>query len=217
MRLAVIADVHGNLPALEVVLEDMATRSVDLVVNCGDCVTAPLWPKETFAALRELNAPTVRGNHDRWLGEPGPDDRSRIIAFTRAEIGEHAARELHGLPATLEVAPGVLAVHGTPSSDTAYLLEESVDHRLRLVSPAVLEERLGPTDFSLILCGAQSHPACRVDTRRPTGPQPRERRNAALCRQHRRGAQRGRELARALRDRDAPRHAVERRVHGAGV
>jgi predicted phosphodiesterase len=64
MRLAVISDVHGNLPALEAVVADIKKRQVDSTVNLGDCVTSPLWPKETFEALQSLGLPTVRGNHD---------------------------------------------------------------------------------------------------------------------------------------------------------
>jgi predicted phosphodiesterase len=74
MRLAVISDVHGNLPALEAVLADIKGRAVDFTVNLGDCVTSPLWPKETFEALRSLALPTVRGNHDRWI-EEYPEDK----------------------------------------------------------------------------------------------------------------------------------------------
>ena len=69
MRLAVISDIHGNLLALEAVLADIEARGVDAIVNLGDCVTSPLWPKETFDRLGELALPTVRGNHDRWIVE----------------------------------------------------------------------------------------------------------------------------------------------------
>jgi len=74
MRLAVISDIHGNLAALEAVLADIKARGVDRTVNLGDCVTSPLWPKETFEALQSLSLPTVRGNHDRWI-EEFPDDK----------------------------------------------------------------------------------------------------------------------------------------------
>jgi hypothetical protein len=74
MRLAVISDIHGNLAALEAVLADIKARGVDRTVNLGDCVTSPLWPKETFEALEALSLPTVRGNHDRWI-EEFPDDK----------------------------------------------------------------------------------------------------------------------------------------------
>ena len=46
MRVAIISDVHGNLPALEAVIEDIRARGADLIVNLGDCVTSPLWPRE---------------------------------------------------------------------------------------------------------------------------------------------------------------------------
>jgi predicted phosphodiesterase len=67
MRLAIISDIHGNLVALEAVLADLRARSPDVTINLGDCVTSPLWPRETFELLATLDLPTVRGNHDRWI------------------------------------------------------------------------------------------------------------------------------------------------------
>src|SRR5215471_15524104 len=67
MRIAVLADFHGNLAALEAVVEDLQNRRPDQVVNLGDCVSGPLWPSETAALLMALGWPTVRGNHDRWV------------------------------------------------------------------------------------------------------------------------------------------------------
>ena len=56
MRIAVISDIHGNLRALEGVLHNISERSVDLTVNLGDCVTSPLWPRETLELLDTLTA-----------------------------------------------------------------------------------------------------------------------------------------------------------------
>jgi predicted phosphodiesterase len=61
MRIAVIADVHGNLLALEAVLADIARHGVDLTVNLGDAVSGPLQPAETAKLLMKNNLPTVRG------------------------------------------------------------------------------------------------------------------------------------------------------------
>lgn len=44
MRLALISDIHGNLPALEAVLADIAAASVDATINLGDILSGPLWP-----------------------------------------------------------------------------------------------------------------------------------------------------------------------------
>jgi len=46
MRIAVIADIHGNLPALEAIFADIRCREVDRTINLGDYVSGPLWPRE---------------------------------------------------------------------------------------------------------------------------------------------------------------------------
>ena len=64
---------------------------------------------------------------------------------------------LRNLPPTLRPADDVLAVHGTPGSDTEYLLEELVDGRLALATPATISRRLGATEATLVLCGHSHH------------------------------------------------------------
>ena len=165
MRLAVISDIHGNLRALEEVLVDITDRSPDLIVNLGDCVTSPLWPLETFDLLQTLSLPTVRGNHDRWI-DHGPDatDTASVV-FSRAALTEAQRRSLGALPASLDLADGVLAVHGTPGSDVEYLLETKVDGRLSLVNADTLAERLGDVSAELILCGHSHHQHLAADRR----------------------------------------------------
>ncbi len=69
MRVAALADVHGNAPALEAVLADVASAGVDLIVFCGDLTWGPL-PMETLAVVRAIETPVrfVRGNADRSVG-----------------------------------------------------------------------------------------------------------------------------------------------------
>jgi predicted phosphodiesterase len=153
MRLAIISDIHGNLLALETVLRDIATRAPDAIVNLGDCATSPLWPRETVELLDSLAIPTVRGNHDRWLVEEPPGGITPSIRFTRSELSEGQRLKLASLPSLLRLDPGVLAVHGTPASDTSYLLEDSVDGRLALATGSTLEGRLSGVTESLVLCG----------------------------------------------------------------
>jgi putative phosphoesterase len=153
MRLAIVSDVHGNLVALEAVLSDLRARAPDAVVNLGDCVTSPLWPRETLELLDTLRLPTVRGNHDRWLTDPPAGDLSPSIAFTREALTESHRAALGALPASLELEAGILAVHGTPASDVEYLLETAVDGRLALVTATELAARLGPRPSALVLCG----------------------------------------------------------------
>jgi predicted phosphodiesterase len=69
VRVAALADVHGNAPALEAVLADVAAECVDLIVFCGDLTWGPL-PNETLAVVRAIETPVrfVRGNADRMVG-----------------------------------------------------------------------------------------------------------------------------------------------------
>jgi len=114
MRLAVISDVHGNLPALEAVVADIKKRQVDSTVNLGDCVTSPLWPKETFEALQSLRLPTVRGNHDRWIEEFPEDKLSSAGRFARNALTSEQRQTLYNLPSRINLGDGILACHGTP-------------------------------------------------------------------------------------------------------
>lgn len=156
MRLAVISDIHGNLVALEAVLADLRQRGFDALVNLGDCVTGPLWPRETLELLNTLELPTVRGNHDRWIAAP-PGSPSRSTAFAREALSSAQREALGRLPPSLTLQPDMLAVHGTRESDTAYLLEDAVGGRLALATGPTLGRRLGNTDASLILCGHSHH------------------------------------------------------------
>lgn len=132
MRLAVISDVHGNVVALDAVLRDLKQRAPDAIVNLGDLVTVPLWPRETLEMLETLSAPTVRGNHDRWLAERSIEHMSASMRFTYHALTDEQRTTLGALPKTLAIDDAVLAGHGTPSSDVEYLLEDTVDGRLAL-------------------------------------------------------------------------------------
>lgn len=154
MRLAVISDIHGNLMALEAVLSDLASRGVDATINLGDCVAGPLWPRETFELLADLGIPTVRGNHDRWIVDRPAAQMPPAGLFAREALTEAQRAALHALPATLQLTPEILAVHGTPDDDSAYLLEEvTEDGRLAPARRAVLAKRLGGVVPEVVLCG----------------------------------------------------------------
>ena len=157
MRLAIISDIHGNLLGLETVLADLKSRGVDATINLGDCVTSPLWPRETFELLETLAWPTVRGNHDRRLAEEPRDRMPPAVAFTSDSLAADHHRSLGALPSSLEIEGDVFAVHGTPASDTEYLLEDAVHGRLLPATAESLGQRIGDRRESLILCGHSHH------------------------------------------------------------
>src|SRR3990167_5824106 len=67
MRIAVLSDIHGNLPALLAVVVDFRRRGVDQVVNLGDSLSGPLLPKETAHYLMAQNCVQLAGNHERQV------------------------------------------------------------------------------------------------------------------------------------------------------
>ena len=69
MRIAVISDIHANLPALEEVLNGIDSQNVDLIYCLGDLVTQNVWNNEVVELIRKRKIPTVRGNHDEALPE----------------------------------------------------------------------------------------------------------------------------------------------------
>ena len=168
MRLAVISDIHANLVALEAVLDDIAERAPDAIVNLGDCVSGPLWPRETMELLTARGIPSVRGNHDRFLAERPEARLGAPDRFALAQLGADWVRHLHGLPTTIDISDEVLAVHGTPSDDNTYLLEDTDSGRMAPAPRAAVIARLaGAMDRQVVLCG-HSHRQSVVQI--PGGP-----------------------------------------------
>jgi len=118
--LALLFDIHGNLPALDAVLGDARARGADRWLLGGDYAVFGGWPAETIARLRELpNATWIRGNVDRWAATQAPD-------FELAQTGVAACREaldadtlsaLGALPESADLGGGTRAWHASPKSD----------------------------------------------------------------------------------------------------
>ena len=160
MRIAAIADIHGNLRALEAVLADVADRAPDLVLNLGDTVSGPLEAVGTADLLMARGFPTVRGNHDRHLVHPPPGGMGRSDRTAHAQLLPRHLDWLAALPATLRPAPGVLALHGRPDDDTELLLDVPTrKHGLVRAPVREIAARLGdPGDAALVLCGHSHRP-----------------------------------------------------------
>ena len=153
MKIAAVSDIHGNLLALEAVLEDIRIQGADVIVNLGDLVSGPLQPQETAARLIALDAPTIRGNHERYVlrGDPalmGPSDRYAFETLLAAQ-----RHWIANLPASQWLQDDVLLVHGTPRSDEEYFLETVTAQGWRAATTSEIIDRAGDSHASLILCG----------------------------------------------------------------
>jgi putative phosphoesterase len=145
MRVAALCDIHGNLPALEAVLEEVDSEAVDAVVVGGDAAAGPL-PLETVEALMALGprARFVRGNADREIVEAFDEGRTRIAteqdpvqrvaAFAAGRLSRRHRDFLAGFADTIELEVdglgATLFCHGTPRSDTEILTAVTPEERL---------------------------------------------------------------------------------------
>ena len=124
--LAVLYDVHGNLPALEAVLADAEAAGAERYLLGGDYALFGAWPLDTVERLRGLEARWIRGNVDRWLvdGHDAPEAALPAIERCRELLGAGVASELAALPH--EASDGdVLYVHASPLSDMRSFLPEA--------------------------------------------------------------------------------------------
>lgn len=153
MKIAVIADIHGNLAALEAVLADLDRHRVDMVVNLGDLLSGPLQPAETANRLMELNVPTLAGNHERQLLTLNLDQMGASDSYTHSCLAERHRAWLATLPTTLWIDRDVFLCHGTPDSDLTYFLETVEPSGAREASDGDVEARAGNVQAALILCG----------------------------------------------------------------
>lgn len=160
MRIAILADIHGNLLALEAVLTDLQRRGgADVIVDLGDCASGPLWPCETMTRLKELGATTVRGNHDRQIATLHPSAMSASDRFAFGELTPEQRERLGLLPAALILVPGVLAFHASPASDEVYLIDEIREGRLVRGAMQGITDRLGDVaPGHVVLCGHSHRP-----------------------------------------------------------
>src|SRR5260370_26952932 len=137
MRVAILADIHGNLPACEAVLQDIARYSPDFIVAAGDLALRGAYPRETLELVVERCSVELMGNTDCYLSGNclGGGYRDRVnwkmdlLLWTRDQLGEANVRKLGQLPSSVRYSPrrgqDLYICHANPRN-----LEDSLDPTL---------------------------------------------------------------------------------------
>ena len=149
MRIAVVSDIHGNLPALLAVVADFTRRGIDQVVNLGDSLSGPLLPKETAQYLMaQPQWVHLAGNHERQILSLH-EKSSSVDRYAHGQLTAVELAWIASLPCVRSLNDDVLLCHGTPTSDVTSLLENAD----KAASAAEIETRLGTVSASLVVCG----------------------------------------------------------------
>ena len=168
MRVAVLCDIHGNLPALDAVLDEVRDIGVDRIVVGGDVLPGPM-PRETMARLLELETPTqfIYGNGDLAIlaqlqaaspsevtywgtssGAPLPEPYGELFRWTAQEVREYQdALASWPLTTTVDIdgLGKVLFCHATPRNEVEIFTRVTAEERLAPVFAGV--------DASIVVCG----------------------------------------------------------------
>ncbi len=165
MRIAVIADIHGNLIALDAVLADLEDTGTDRVVCLGDVAATGPQPRGTVARLRALDCPVVMGNTDAASFRPirlSPTDEdgrrfAEIDEWCAAQLTPEDLSYMRTFQPTLTLPLGhdatLLCCHGSPRGNTEGILATTPD--------AALARMLAGYDATVLACGHTHAPFIR--------------------------------------------------------
>lgn len=157
MRVAFISDIHGNLPALELVLADLQRARVDQTVCLGDVASLGPQPREVVARLRQLEIPIIMGNHDNYLLNPSLIENQHpwlraAELWCITQLSTDDLNYLYSFQPQLSFKPDpdttLLCFHGSPRSNEEFLYPNT--------SPETLDEIFAGQDGK-ILVGGHTH------------------------------------------------------------
>src|SRR6202034_828242 len=109
MKYAIIADIHANLEALQVVLDDIEKQKCTHIACLGDVVGYNANPKECLDTVRDMNIPCVKGNHDEYCSSESPLEgfnpaAAEAVHWTRKQLSDDDKQWLRDLKYTKMVA-----------------------------------------------------------------------------------------------------------------
>jgi predicted phosphodiesterase len=177
VRIALISDIHANLPALEAVLADIAQRGVDATYHLGDLVGYAPWPNETVALIGDQGIPGVAGNYDSTVAtqykhcgcryeDPVQEAHShKSFAWTLAASTPSTRAALAALPFRLDIrplgghqaGPTLFLVHAAPTLNTLYWTEDRPDEFCLKMA-----DRVGAKAGDVVAFGHTHKPWCRA-------------------------------------------------------
>ncbi len=149
MRIAILADVHGNLPAFEAVLKHVSQQKVDQLILAGDIVNGSPDSKACWDLALSLNCPILRGNHERYVAHFGTSKASPLwsteqfapLQWTAGQFTAPHQQSMDQLPLCLRIpeTPNLFLVHATERDDHDTITAHTPEPVLRDMFPTAQE------------------------------------------------------------------------------
>ncbi len=153
-HLAFLADIHGNLPALEAVLNDLSGCAIDQFIVPGDVTTWAPFSAGVVERVVQEGWPVMRGNHEFYLLDYGTPrapahwqgENYSLLPWAHQQLKGHWQNVIAGWPDTLSLrfpdAPPLRVIHGTPHSAWQPILPTASDEEIEVLLQDVEEDWL---------------------------------------------------------------------------
>jgi predicted phosphodiesterase len=145
MRIAILADIHGNLPAFEAALEHVARQHVDQIIIAGDIVNGSPDSAACWQLALSLGCPMLRGNHERYVyhyGTPHADplwttQQFALVRWIAAQFLPEERQAMEQLPAAIRLpdVPDLVVVHASLRHDKDSVAPYTSDEDLAAMFP----------------------------------------------------------------------------------
>ena len=146
MKIAIVSDIHGNLEALKVTLQDIEKRNVDKIICLGDTIMKGVHSKECVQLVKEKCDVVLRGNCDRHFSQEHEDiykfseQEQKRIQWMKNTLSEEDRKYLYNLPYCYEFYMSgslVRLFHATPEVDNKVVLNvDEIQTKLKMFYPS---------------------------------------------------------------------------------
>jgi predicted phosphodiesterase len=172
MKIAVLADVHANLPALEAVADDLARQGADMVWHLGDAVGYGSDPFACLQMLADLDALMIIGNHEEAACDLNEalgfnPTAAEAIRWTHESLSPADRENLSSLPVNAKTDSGVFLFHGLPGNTSGYIrtteIAQQVFEELGSRDPRIRISFFGHTHKPMVFTWLDGRPVRRIE------------------------------------------------------
>jgi predicted phosphodiesterase len=160
MKIAILSDIRSNVYALEAVINDAKSKSVNMMINAGDSFYGPIEPRATYELLRVNNFVNICGNEDRKILEASLEqlENDDMLKFVYEDLKEEVLYWIQDLPFEKFLGADLYVIHGTQHDDSNYLLEDISSGKPFLRDDKKIIELLDDVESKFVVCGHSGIP-----------------------------------------------------------